>query len=122
VGGGSIVSHENMESDDGGGGHVHASGVHLPRPLVCDVRDLVAPDLSSVEDLARIQLIARRIGCCLRFEHAPERLRELIALTGLASVLNLDEEDSGLEAWRESEQREQAPGVEEEADPADPAP
>ena len=103
-GGGSIVSHEPKEGANGGG-RVRPRGFATPRPLVCDVRDLVAPDLSSVDDLARIQLIARRIGCGVRFEHAPERLQELIALTGLASVLNLEGEESGLEAWREPEQR-----------------
>ncbi len=47
-------------------------------------------DLSVVDDLARMQLAARRLGCCIRLHHPPGSLCDLIALSGLGRVLRSD--------------------------------
>jgi len=88
--------------------------------LICDVGSIVDPDAVSVDALARLQLTARRLGRHVRVEHASPALRELLALMGLSGVLRLSE-PSGVEARRQSKEREQRPRVEEERDPADPA-
>ena len=83
-----------------------------PKPIVIDV-DSTAPDLVTVDDLARLQLAARRAGCSIQLRNASEALRKLIALVGLADVLPL-------EAERESEVGEQL-GVQEVVQTRDPA-
>ena len=88
--------------------------------LSCDVSAIVDPDAVTVDALARLQLTARRLGRQVRVEHASPALRELLALMGLSGVVPLSEH-SGVEARRETEQREQRGGVEEERDSADPA-
>jgi ABC-type transporter Mla MlaB component len=45
------------------------------------------PDLTAVEDLARLQLAARRLGCSVRVEGACAELRGLLDLVGLEAVL-----------------------------------
>ena len=54
------------------------------RPLVLDVRGL-PPHVPTVDVLARMQLEARRCGCCVALRAAPE-LVELLAFLGLADV------------------------------------
>ncbi len=88
--------------------------------VVCDVGALVDPDAVTVDALARLQLTALRGGRRVRLRHACDELRELLALSGLAEVLRLGPA-SGLETRGQPEQWEQALGVEEEADPGDPA-
>ena len=88
--------------------------------LVCDVGAIVAPDAVTVDALARLQLTARRLGCQLRVEHASAELRGLLAFMGLSGVVPFDE-GSGLEAGRQTEEREQIGRVEEERDSGDPA-
>jgi hypothetical protein len=83
-----------------------------PKPIVIDV-DSTAPDLVTVDDLARLQLAAHRAGCSIQLRNASEALCELIALVGLVDVLPL-------EAGRESEVGEQL-GVQEVVQPRDPA-
>ena len=83
-----------------------------PKPIVIDV-DSTAPDLVTVDDLARLQLAARRAGCSIQLRNASEALRKLIALVGLADALPL-------EAERESEVAEQL-GVQEVVQTRDPA-
>lgn len=46
-----------------------------------------APDLSSVDHLARLVLAARRAGCPLRLEGVSPRLVVLLDLTGLSGIL-----------------------------------
>ena len=70
-------------------------------------------DLSAVDALCRLALVARRHGVELRVRNASPRLCELIEFLGLGDALRL-------EPLREAEQREQAGRVEEEADAADP--
>jgi len=45
------------------------------------------PDLWVVDQLARLQLAARRLGCSLRLRDAPTELRELIELAGLSGIV-----------------------------------
>jgi ABC-type transporter Mla MlaB component len=86
--------------------------------VTCDVSELVAPDASAVDALARLQLTARRSGGSIRLRRARGRLRDLLALLGLADALPLS---AGLpvEPQRQVEHREQV-GVDEEVDPRDP--
>jgi ABC-type transporter Mla MlaB component len=88
--------------------------------LVCDVAAILVPDAVTVDALARLQLTARRLGRRASVEHASAELRGLVAFMGLSDALPLSGR-SGLEAGRETEEREQRRRVEEERDPADPA-
>jgi ABC-type transporter Mla MlaB component len=56
--------------------------------MVCDVGG-VHSDAVAVEALARLQLTARRAGCCMQLRHAGSELRDLICLFGLAEELPL---------------------------------
>jgi hypothetical protein len=92
--------------------------------LVCDVGAIVEPDAVTIDAIARLQLTARRLGRRIQLRDASGRLLELLAFVGLSEVL-LSEVlplslPSGSEARRQAEEREQAGGVEEERDPADP--
>jgi len=53
------------------------------------------PDLSVVDQLARLQLAARRVGCSLRLRGASSQLRELIDLAGLSDIVT---DAAGLES------------------------
>jgi hypothetical protein len=80
----------------------------------CDVSALAA-ELAAVDALARLALLARRLGCPLNVRRASPELRELVELCGLSEVLGV---------WRNGrkpEQREQPVHVEERVDPDDPA-
>ena len=91
-----------------------------PSRVVCDVRHLSPADVAAADALARLQLVARRSGTELRLLHARRELLELLDLMGLERCVPSC--DSGLELGRKAEEREQALGVEEEADPRDLAP
>jgi hypothetical protein len=67
------------------------------------------PDLGVVDGLARLQLVARRLGCSIRLRGSVE-LAELLDLVGL---------DLGLEVVGEAEGGEEV-GVEEAVEPGDP--
>ena len=69
-------------------------------------------DLRTVDVLTRAHLAGRRMGYELRLCRAPPELVDLIAFVGLADVL-------GVEARRETEQREEALRVEEEGELGD---
>jgi ABC-type transporter Mla MlaB component len=84
----------------------------------CDVGAIEA-DAVTVEALARLQLIARRLGWRVRVKDAPPELQELLCLMGLDEVLPCGR--SGVEPRGQAEEREQARGVQEERDPGDPA-
>lgn len=109
--------------------------------VVCDVGAVVDPDAVTVDALARLQLTARRFGRQVRLLHACGELQELIALMGLsdivppyagllpeAALLALQARQTAfsqqggllLEPEGESEEREEARGVEEEADSGNP--
>jgi anti-anti-sigma regulatory factor len=87
--------------------------------IACDVRAVVDPDTVVVDALARLQLVARRLGSRLRLLNASQELWELLALMGLDGVLSCGPA-SVPEARRQPEEREQTPGVQEEGDPGDP--
>jgi hypothetical protein len=66
-----------------------------------------APDVATVDALARLQLAARRAGRRLRLRRASKELVELITFCGLGEVL-------GVEPRRQTEEREEPLRVEEE--------
>jgi hypothetical protein len=82
--------------------------------VTCDVSALHA-ELAAIDALARLGLIARRLGCPLRVRRASPQLRELVAFCGLGDALGV--------GWdrRQPEQGEQAVGVQERVEPGDPA-
>jgi hypothetical protein len=86
--------------------------------VVFDVRAIVAPDVSTVDALARLQLTASRCGRRVHLRGARAELDALIALVGLCDVLP-PEPDLPLEPLGDPEQREQSFGIEEEADAGD---
>jgi hypothetical protein len=81
--------------------------------VVCDVAEVVRPDVVTVEALARLRLTARRYGWALFVHGAGPGLLELVGLLGLDDVLP--------QSGREPEEREQAGGVEEVVDGRDPS-
>lgn len=88
--------------------------------VVCDVGAITEPDAVVLAALARLRLTARRLGCRLELDRVQPRLRELIAFAGLDQVLPV-RAGAGVEPVRQAEQREQPRGVQEVADPLDPA-
>jgi hypothetical protein len=84
--------------------------------VICDVAALVDPDAATIDALARLQLMARRLGCRVLLRDACGELQQLLAFAGLADVLPLV---LRVETSRQTEEREQARRVEEEADPGD---
>jgi ABC-type transporter Mla MlaB component len=80
--------------------------------VVCDVGALVDPDAVTVDALARLQLTARRLGRRVRLRHASAELRELLAFVGLDEVVPFQRR-LRLGLKRQTEEREQARGVEE---------
>ena len=84
-----------------------------PNTIDLDVSALAA-DVLTVDALARLQLSSRRRGRRLRLREASGELQDLIAFVGLSEVL-------GVELQRQTEQREQRIGVEEERELDDPA-
>ncbi|MBK3546896.1 MULTISPECIES: STAS domain-containing protein [unclassified Streptomyces] len=57
----------------------------------CDVGGMIRPDLTAVEAVARLGLVARRAGHTLRLRRVPPELRSLLDLVGLADVVTLEE-------------------------------
>ncbi|CAN5224287.1 hypothetical protein BH24ACT1_BH24ACT1_05260 [soil metagenome] len=76
------------------------------------------PDLALVNELARLQLTARRLGYRLRLRSPCSRVEELLDLVGLVDVF-ARQSGSGLETRRKSECGEQL-GIEEVVEPGDP--
>jgi ABC-type transporter Mla MlaB component len=72
-----------------------------------------APDVATVDALARLQLAARRAGGRLRLRKAPDELVELITFCGLDEAL-------GVDPGRQTEEREERLRVEEERELGDP--
>jgi ABC-type transporter Mla MlaB component len=54
--------------------------------VACDVSSVDA-DAVTVDALARLQLAARRRGCCVELRMASDDLLELVELMGLTNVL-----------------------------------
>ena len=57
--------------------------------VICDAGAIIAPDAAAVDAVARLQLIAKRLGREMRLRHASDELQELIALAGLSEVVPL---------------------------------
>ena len=55
--------------------------------LVCDVSDLLDPDASTLDVLARLQLSAARLGGRILLRGTPKQLGELLLLAGLDEIL-----------------------------------
>jgi hypothetical protein len=81
-----------------------------------DVSALGPPDIGTVGALARLHLVARRLGWHIQFVDARTDLKELVAWMGLGGVLPFGPE-LPLVLERDSEEREEGFGVEEETDP-----
>jgi hypothetical protein len=84
-----------------------------PSTLVCEVGTL-APDAVTIDAMARLQLVARRLGQEVVLRGASSELIELLELFGLSDVLRV-------EAGGQLEEREERVGVEEEREADDPA-
>ena len=76
------------------------------------------PDLALVDDLARLQLAARRLGCCIRLRQACPEMSGLLELVGLGQLL-LGGPGPALQVGGEAEGAEEV-GVEEVVVPDDP--
>jgi ABC-type transporter Mla MlaB component len=93
--------------------------------LRCEVRSLQA-DAATLDALARIALLCRRLGRTLELQGASVELEELVVFAGLTEVLPClpgrqeRQPPSGLQPRRQPEQRKEARRVEEERDPCDP--
>jgi len=81
----------------------------------CDVSELAA-EVAAVDALARLALVARRLGCPLKVRRASPELRDLVELCGLTAALGVVGRDG-----RQPEQREQPVDVEERVDADDPS-
>lgn len=82
--------------------------------VILNCARIAAPDLAVIDQLARIQLEARRRGCTVCLEEAGSELVDLICFAGLDEALCVEVE-------REPEQGEQPGGVEEERELDDPS-
>lgn len=83
----------------------------------CNVEGVAAPDMGTVDALARLALAIRRAGCRMLLSRPSTELLELLGLAGLTRILPCG--DLPVEVVRQPEQREEALGVEEERDPGD---
>ena len=86
-----------------------------PDRIDCDLAALDRADFAVVNLVARLLLAARRGECELRIVNPPAGLSELLSLSGLDRLPHLR-----VQMVRQTEQREEALGVQEEGDPADP--
>lgn len=86
--------------------------------VVCDVGSLADPSAAAVDMLARLRLMARRLGLELLLVNAHDDLDELIGLMGLRDVLGCGG-GLGVQVRGQPEEREEPLGVEEETDPGD---
>jgi ABC-type transporter Mla MlaB component len=50
----------------------------------------IRADLGLVDELARLQLTARRFGCCIRLRHVDPQLSDLLHLSGLGDVVAVE--------------------------------
>jgi hypothetical protein len=79
------------------------------RSVCLDCGPLKAPTAATIDEIARLQLAARRNGCKLELANANPYLLELIGFVGLSQVLRV-------ESRGQAEEREQPGGVEEEGE------
>jgi ABC-type transporter Mla MlaB component len=55
--------------------------------ITCDLSGVVRPDVRALDALARMQLVARRLGRTIRLRHASADMCALLSLAGLTDVL-----------------------------------
>jgi hypothetical protein len=79
-----------------------------------DCGSLRKPTAATIDQIARLQLAARRCDCELELKNTNPLLLELIGFVGLSGVLRV-------EAERQAEQGKQPCSVEEEGELGDPA-
>jgi len=79
------------------------------RGFVLDCGSLESPDCATIDEIARLQLAARRCGLELRLRNANDSLLDLIGFAGLAGVLRLEP------GWQ-TEQRKEPRRVKEEGE------
>ncbi len=65
---------------------------HRPSPPLIDVRVYGRPDLATIDALACLQLMARRLGSSIRLCGACPELVELLNLAGLQEIVPLVED------------------------------
>ena len=82
------------------------------RSITLDCSGIRRPNLSIIDQLARLRLQAWRHGCELLLQNAGEALVGLIELCGLSEVL-------GVEPRRKPEEREKPGRIKEEGDLGD---
>lgn len=82
--------------------------------IVLDCGPLTAPSATTVDQIARLHLEARRCGCRLELKDAGLELAALIGFCGLSEVLRVEVE-------RQAEERKDLCGVEEESELDDPS-
>ncbi len=82
--------------------------------IVLDCGRLKEPTAATIDQIARLQLAARRCGCELELCDVNPCLLELIGFVGLAGVLRV-------ESGRRAEQRKQPLGIEEKGELCDPS-
>ena len=88
--------------------------------ILCDVGAVVDPDVAAVEALARLRVATRRLGRRMHVQNASVDFEALLAFMGLGDVLPV-RVDLRLEVVRQTEEREERLGVEEERELPDPA-
>ena len=88
--------------------------------ILCDVGAVVDPDVAAVEALARLRVATRRLGRRMHVRNASPDFEALLAFMGLGDVLPL-RADLRLEVVRQTEERKERLGVEEERELDHPA-
>jgi ABC-type transporter Mla MlaB component len=78
--------------------------------VICDVGTIERPDIVTIELLARLQLAAQRLGGGIHLQGARPRLRELVALVGLAAALPLAVEPAPADGPESRERSDRAQG------------
>ena len=81
----------------------------------------VDADAVTVDAMARLALVARRLGRAVELRDPPPALLELLAFTGLDAVVAGSGDELRVELQGEPEEREDPLDVEEEAELDDPA-
>jgi hypothetical protein len=83
------------------------------RSVCLDCGPVKAPTATTIDQIARLQLSARRCGCDLQLTNANPYLLELIGFVGLSGVLRVKPRG-------QAEEREQPRRVQEEGELGDP--
>jgi hypothetical protein len=81
--------------------------------ITLDCGPIRKPTAATIDQIARLNLAARRCSCELQLNDASPELLELIGFVGLAGVLRV-------ESRRQAEERKQPCGVQEEGELGDP--